>query len=88
MDKKFGLVALAVLAFGFASRSNAGTEMLIDDSAQQESAYTYAPPRVVCYAPPPVRVVVVPVQCYAAPGLLYAHQRVCARPRYCPPQWR
>ncbi|MGI9114392.1 MAG: hypothetical protein DLM52_08295 [Chthoniobacterales bacterium] len=90
MGTKFRPIALAILAFGFAfaPRSNAGTEMVIDNSAQAP-AYSYAPPPPpVYYAPPPVRVVVYPaVRYYVAPVRVYAYHRVFGRARYCAP-WR
>jgi hypothetical protein len=73
---------MAVFAFGFASapRSNAGTEMIIDNSAQ-------APPPVY-YAPPPVRVVVYPAVRYYVPLVrVYGYQRFYRRHVYCPPNY-
>jgi hypothetical protein len=65
MAKKMILTALAVSAFGFgfALRSNAGTEM-IEPYRAPAPTYNYAPPppRPVAYVPPPpvVGVVVAP----------------------------
>jgi hypothetical protein len=92
MGKKFSVIALAVLAFGFAPRSNAGTEMIIDNSAQAPPPrYSYAPPPpVVYYAPPPVRVVVYPTYSYyARPVRVYGYHRFHGRRGYCAPDyWR
>ena len=71
MWKKFGVIALAVFAFGFvlASRTNAGTEV-VEGYGTPAPAYNYAPPppRPIYYAPPPpVGVVVYPAYGYYAP---------------------
>ena len=64
MGKKFGLtlLALAATALAFAPQANAGTDMIIDNSAQAPPPqYNYAPPpRIVYYAPPPPVVVYAP----------------------------
>ena len=83
MWKKLCLISLAAFAFGFASarRSNAGTEMLTDESAAAPT-YDYAPPRVY-YAPPPVRVVVYPGYAYYAPPFrAYGYHRFYGRHAY------
>jgi hypothetical protein len=56
MAKKFSLIAAAALAIVAAPCSNAGTEMLTDNSDQTPVRRYYAPPRPrpVVYAPPPV----------------------------------
>src|SRR4051812_8328606 len=79
MWKKLCLIALAAFAFGFASArpSNAGTEMLTDDSAAAPTD-NYAP-RPVYYAPPPVRVVVYPGYAHYAPFPVYGYRRVYGR---------
>jgi hypothetical protein len=62
MWKKLNLIALAVLACGFASaqRSSAGTEV-VEPYRAPAPTYNYAPPpRPVYYAPPPVGVFVYP----------------------------
>ena len=85
MWKKFSVTALAVLAFGFVSapRSYAGTEMIIDNSAQ---TYNYSAPPVY-YAPPPVRVVVYPTYSYyARPFRVFGYQRFHGRRGYCAPR--
>lgn len=83
MGKKISLIALAIVAFGFASaaRLKAGTEMLIDNSAPAPRYnYTPAPPPPVYYAPPPVRVVVYPAVAYYTPPVrVCAYQRVYVR---------
>jgi hypothetical protein len=70
MKKKLIATALAVLAFGLAPRSNAGTEIIRDYGATAP-AYNYAPPpRPVYYAPPPVSVVVYPTYRYFGPRVV------------------
>lgn len=89
MGKNFIMFILTVGAFGFAlvPRSTAGTEMLIDNSAQTQT-YNYAPPPlrpppVVYYAPPPVRVVVYPRIGYYAPRYrVHGYDRWHARRGY------
>jgi hypothetical protein len=73
MAKKITVMTLAVLAFafGFAARSNAGTEV-IDGYSNPVPTYNYnyapPPPRPIYYAPqPPVNVVVVPAYGYCGP---------------------
>ncbi|MGB9475090.1 MAG: hypothetical protein WCE87_08480 [Candidatus Udaeobacter sp.] len=70
MGKKFAVMALTVLAFGFAScpRLNAGTEM-IEPYRAPAPIYNYAPPRPVVYVPLPVLGAVV------APGYRYYRPR-------------
>lgn len=91
MGNKFGVIALAVftLAFACAARSNAGTEIVRDLSAQAP-LYNYTPPPTVYYAAPPVRVVVVPAYgYYVAPVPVYAHRRFVDSRVYCAPdRWR
>jgi hypothetical protein len=91
MRKRNCGITLAVLAFGFAcaARSNAGTEVIIDNSAQAPPpAYNYAPPpppTVVYYAPPPVPVVVYPsYNYYVRPVRVYGYHRVYGRRAYYP----
>ncbi len=95
MGKKLIVIALATLGFGFAlaPRSNAGTEMIIDNSAQAPApTYNYAPPPPpvrVYYAPPPP-VVVYPAYGYSVPVRVYRVPRVSRR-HFCPPvhnTWR
>ena len=91
MGSKFGVIALAVFASAFAcaARSNAGTEIVRDYSAQAP-VYNYAPPPpTIYYAPPPVRVVVVPAyRYYVGPVRLYAHRRVVGSRLYsAPDRW-
>ena len=69
MGTKFIAIAFAAAAFivGSASRSNAGSDMVIDNSAQAPppQVYNYAPPPPpVYYAPPPIAVVVRPAYAY------------------------
>ncbi len=70
MAKKIILIVSAVLAFGFgfALRSNAGTEV-IDRYSAPAPAYNYPPPpRPVYYAPPPpVSVLIFPAYGYYGP---------------------
>jgi len=72
MAKKTILILSAVLAFGFgfALRSNAGTEVIERYSAPAPN-YNYAPPppRPVYYAPPPepVNVLIYPAYGYCGP---------------------
>ena len=87
MRKHLAAIAGAVLtvAFGSAPRSNAGTDMVIDNSAQAPPPrynygppppVYYAPPPVVYYAPPPVRVVVAPTYgYYARPARVIGYHR-------------
>jgi hypothetical protein len=88
MGNKFGVIALAAFTFAFAcaARSNAGTEIVRDLSAQAP-LYNYAPPPPPVYcAPPPVRVVVVPAyRYYVAPVRVYAHRRVVGSRVYSTP---
>lgn len=69
MMKNLFAIALAVFAFGFVVRSNAGTEV-IDGYGTPAPTYNYAPPppRPVYYAPPPpVNVLVFPAYGYYGP---------------------
>ena len=80
MRKNFAAIAVAVVALGIASapRSNAGSDMIIDNSRQAPPPrYNYAPPPPpVYYAPPPVRVVVAPAYgYYARPGRVFGYHR-------------
>ena len=89
MGKK--LIVCAVLAFGIAARSNAGTEIVRDLSKEfgeqptPPPAYSYAPPPTVYYAPP--RVIVYPSVRYVAvrPVRVFGYHRVYQRPVYCGP---
>ncbi len=89
MKKKFTVIALAALGFGFAlaPRSNAGTEMVIDNSAQAPApTYNYAPPPPpvrVYYAPPPP-IVVYPAYSYYVPVRVYGYHRGYGRHIYRP----
>jgi hypothetical protein len=88
MGKKFIAVSFMALALGLASapRSNAGDEMIIDNSAQAPPpAYSYAPPPPVVYVqPPPVQVVVYPTyRNYARPVRVYGYDRIYVRRRFC-----
>ena len=90
MTNNFGLVAIVTVAFSVASaaRSNAGTDMIIDNSAQAPPprVYNYAPPPppVIYYAPPPVRVVVAPTYYYARPVRVFGYHRAYVHRPY----WR
>jgi hypothetical protein len=69
MGTRFIPIAFAAVALivGSASRSSAGSDMVIDTSAQAPppQVYNYAPPPPpVYYAPPPVAVVVRPAYGY------------------------
>ncbi len=79
MAKKTILILSAVLAFGFgfALRSNAGTEV-IDRYSAPAPAYNYAPPppRPVYYAPPPVPVNVLIYPAYGYCGPRFGFSRV------------
>lgn len=95
MGKTFWVISLVmlVLVFGFVSPSDAGTDMIIDNSAQAPlPKYNYAPPppAVVYYAPPPVRVVVYPTYSYCArPVRVYGYHRFHGRRGDCAPgYWR
>jgi len=81
MRTYFCVIALAISAMSFvlAPQSNAGTDMIIDNSAQAPPppVYQYTPPPpVVYYAPPPVRVVVAPTYYYARPVRVSGYHRV------------
>jgi hypothetical protein len=80
MVKKFALIALAALPLGLA---NAGTEMVIDNSAQTP-AYTYAPPPPPVYyiPPPPPTVVVYPRIAYYRPVRAFGYHRWYPRHGY------
>jgi hypothetical protein len=89
MVKKIILVVSAVLAFGSALRSNAGTEVIEPYSAPAPT-YSYAPPpRPIYYAPPPpVNVLIFPAYGYYGPRFgvhRYYARRAFVRP-YC--GWR
>lgn len=83
MWKKFGVIALAVVGFGFAfvSAANAGTEVIRDYGNQQQPTYNYArplppPPRPVYYAPPPpVYFSIFPAYGYYGPRFGYGYHR-------------
>jgi len=79
MTRNFGLIAIATtfVAVAFVPRSNAGTDMIIDNSAQAPPppVYSYAPPPIVYYAPPPVRVVVSPTYYYSRPIRVFGYHR-------------
>lgn len=91
MRKRFTVMALAVFAFAVTSVSvsNAGTDMIIDNSAQAPPppAYNYAPPPPrIYYAPPaPVAVVVTPgYRCFAPGVRVYPYHSRYARRVYRP----
>jgi hypothetical protein len=68
MAPKFSLIAVAALAIVAAPCSNAGTEMITDNSAPAPARRYYAPrPRPVLYAPRPIGVVVYPRIGYYGP---------------------
>lgn len=76
-------IALLLIASAFATftpRMNAGTDMVIDNSAQAPPPVYYAPPPapvVAYYAPPPVQVVVHPSYLYySRPYRVYGSSRV------------
>ena len=78
MAKKLIVILVAVLVFGVlcTARLNAGTDMIIDNSAQAPPPpiYVTTPPPVVYYAPPPVSVVVAPTYAYRVrPARVYAY---------------
>ena len=84
------LFAVILVVFGFASATNAGTEVIRDYSANQFN-YNYAPPppRPVYYAPPPpVNVLIFPAYGYYGPRFTafgvhrYYGRRVFVRPYY------
>jgi hypothetical protein len=82
MTKGFRVIALAVFAFGFgyAPCCNAGTEMLIDNSAQAPPpapppAVYYPPPPPVYYAPPAIGVAVFPRHRFFAPARVIVFRR-------------
>ena len=84
MGKK--LITCALLAFGMAATSNAGTEIVRDYSreftgqAPPPAAY-YPPPPAVVYAPPPV-VVYPSVRYVVRPVRVFAYHRAFHRPVY------
>jgi len=84
MRKKLIVIALAVLAVGFASlpRSNAGTEVVEPQYAPQQR-YNYAPPPPLYYAPPRVGVVFYPTfGYYPRPFRGCGYHRAYGRPFY------
>lgn len=87
MAKKFHVVA--ILAIGTLPSLMAGTDMVIDNSAQAPPpAYGYAPPPppAVYYIPPPVRVAVYPTyRYYARPVRVFGYGRVHRSHRYYAP---
>ena len=90
MVNKFLAIALAMFAFGFVERSNAGTEV-IDGYGAPAPSYNYAPPppRPIYYAPPPpVNVLVFPAYGYYGPRFgvhRYYGRHVYLRPHH---HWR
>jgi hypothetical protein len=81
MRNKVSIIALAVFTFGLASapRASAGTDMIIDNSAQAPAPrYNYAPPPPVYYAPPPP-VVIYPAVGFYRPFRVFAPHRVFVR---------
>ncbi len=83
MWKKFGVIALVVLAFGFASapRSSAGTEV-VEPYRAPAPTYNYAPPpppRPIYYAPAPVGVVVYPTFRFGPRFVGFRHRRFVGR---------
>src|SRR5437773_9353939 len=95
MWKKFGVIALVVLAFGFASapRSSAGTEV-VEPYTAPAPTYNYAPPpppRPIFYAPRPVvGVVVTPTYGYYGPrfGYYRGHRFYGRHPYWRHHHWR
>ena len=88
MTKKFRLTLLVLVATGVtvAPRANAGTDMIIDNSAQAPPPqYYYTPPRTVYYAPPPPVVVYTPA---VRVRRAYAYHRPFVRRAHCHPFWR
>jgi hypothetical protein len=85
MARKVSLIVAATVAFGVvtAPGSFAGSDMIIDNSAQAPppQTYSYAPPPPVYYAPPPVSVVVAPAYryYYAHPVRVYGYHRWIGR---------
>jgi hypothetical protein len=78
MKKKFTVIALAAVGFGFAlaPRSNAGTEVVEPQYAPRQTYNYVPPPPVVYYAPPPVRVIVYPTIGYYEPRYhVYGYER-------------
>jgi hypothetical protein len=76
--KKFCVIALAVLALGFACapQSNAGTDMIIDNSAQAPPpAVYYPPPPPAYYAAPAIGVAVYPRYRFFAPARVIVFRR-------------
>ena len=86
MARKMSLIVATIVAFAFvaASRSFAGSDMIIDNSAQAPPPQTYnyapPPPPAIYYAPPPVSVVVAPAYgYYAHPVRVYGYHRWVGR---------
>jgi len=89
--RKFSAIAVMLIVLGFASVTNAGTDVIRDYGADQfKNSYGYAPaplppPRPIYYAPPPprVNVLVFPAYGYCGPrfvGHRFASRRVFVRP--------
>jgi hypothetical protein len=66
--KRFVVITLGIVAFGFASVANAGTEIVRDYGGAEINNYAAPPPPPVYYAPPPtIGVVVYPAYAYYGP---------------------
>ena len=88
MGRNLVVIVLAFVAMTLtsASRCTAGTDMIIDNSAQAPPpAYNYAPPPPVVYYVPPPRVVV-----YTPPPRVrvFAYHRPYVRRSHCNTPWR
>jgi hypothetical protein len=71
MWKKF--IVLGIVAFGFVSATNAGTEVVRDYGGREVN--NYAPPPPVYYPPPPVGVVVYPSYGFFGPRFRFVAVR-------------
>ncbi len=83
MAKTFSLIAIAILAIAAAPCSNAGTEMITDNSAPAPARRYYAPPpRPALYPPPPVPVLYPPIGYYGPRFRAYGYHRFYGRRFY------
>jgi hypothetical protein len=76
------IVIMGIVAFGFVSAANAGTDVIRDYGRDQYNGYARAPlppPRPIYYAPPPaIGVVVFPRPFFHRPWFGF-HRRVFVR---------
>ena len=75
------LFAVILVVLGFASATNAGTDIIRDYSGDQFNNYAPPPPRPIYYAPPPpVNVLIFPAYGYYGPR--FVGRRVFVHPHH------